>query len=377
MTQPLTVLHVHSGNLYGGIESGLVTLLRHPGTLHHRVALSYESQLAGRLRGAGAEVHILGEARFGRPWSVWLARRRLLGLVAAQPPAVMMCHSPWSLAAFGPVAHASGVPLGLWAHGAFTGRHWLERLARFTAPPDFALCNSEFTRSALPSAFPGTPSQVIRQPVEIPPTFDPARRPVKRGGHGAGPDTVVITMVARLEPWKGHAALLDALASLRDVPGWTAWIVGGAQRRAEDMYRASLERRVNETRIADRVHFLGQRDDVASLLWASDVYCQPNAEPEPFGITFVEALYAGLPVVATDWGGPRETVTPDCGIMVPPGNPDALRDVLSRLIADGELRRRLGAAGPARAAALCDPERIAARLAQILQTLSSPRRAAP
>ena len=366
MSQPLTILHAHSGNLYGGVETMLGTLARHPGPLVHRFALCYEGRLAGELRGAGAQVGMLGDVRFRRPWTVLGARRRLAKTVRAHWPAVVLCHSPWALAAFGPVARAEGVPLVLWAHAAFTGRHWLERLARLTATPDLAICNSQYTRAAFANAFPRTRAEVVYPLVAPPPSFDPARRPAKREGHGASPDTVVVVLVARLERWKGHVALLNALASLRELPMWTAWIVGGAQRRAEDIYRAGLERQTNEARIAHRVHFLGARDDVASLLWASDVYCQPNTQPEPFGISFIEALYAGLPVVATDLGGAREIVTPACGVLVPPGDPRALRDALERMMTDGGLRQRLRAAAPARAAALCAPEAAVQRLAEVL-----------
>ena len=60
MSQPLTILHAHSGNLYGGVETMLGTLARHPGPLVHRFALCYEGRLAGELRGAGAQVGMLG-----------------------------------------------------------------------------------------------------------------------------------------------------------------------------------------------------------------------------------------------------------------------------------------------------------------------------
>jgi glycosyltransferase involved in cell wall biosynthesis len=258
------------------------------------------------------------------------------------------------------------VPLVLWAHGAFTGRHWLERLARLTATPDLAVCNSQYTRAAFARVFPATRAEVVYPPVAPPPSFDPSRRGPKREGHGASPDTVVVVLVARLERGKGHAALLEALASLRQRPEWTAWIIGGAQRRAEDMYRAELERQTNAARIADRVHFLGQRDDVAALLWASDVYCQPNTRPDSFGISFIEALYAGLPVVTTDLGGAREIVTPACGVLVPPGDAPALRDALERMMADAGLRERLRAAAPARARALSAPEGAAERLVELV-----------
>lgn len=366
MTQPLTILHAHSGNLYGGVETMLVTLARQPGPFLHRFALCFEGRLAGQLRGAGVPVSLLGDVRFSRPWSVLAARPRLARIIRAHWPAVVICHSPWSLAAFGPVARRQGLPLVLWAHDAFTGRHRLERLARWSATPDLAICNSQYTRAGCATAFPSTRTEVSYYPVSPPPSFDPARRPAKREAHGASPETVVITLAARLERGKGHAVLLDVLASLRDRPGWAAWIVGGAERRSADIYRAELERRANEARIADRVHFLGQRDDVASLLWASDIYCQPNTQPEPFGLSFIAALYAGLPVVTTDLGGAREIVTPACGMLVPAGDAAALRSALERMMGEADLRERLRAAAPARAAALCAPGAAVQRLSEVL-----------
>ena len=102
---------------------------------------------------------------------------------------------------------------------------------------------------------------------------------------------------------------------------------------------------------------MGERADVPDLLAAADIHCQPNSAPEPFGLAFVEALYASLPVVSSDAGGVPEIVTPACGILVPPGDAEALRAALASLIADPERRTVLGAAGPARARALCDPQR--------------------
>ena len=84
--------------------------------------------------------------------------------------------------------------------------------------------------------------------------------------------------------------------------------------------------------------------------WPSaDIHCQPNTGPEPFGIAFVEALYAGLPVVTTRLGGALEIVNETCGVLVPPGDAGALAAALRRLIADPAERSRLGRAGPARA----------------------------
>ncbi|HVA41545.1 MAG TPA: glycosyltransferase family 4 protein, partial [Candidatus Binataceae bacterium] len=98
-----------------------------------------------------------------------------------------------------------------------------------------------------------------------------------------------------------------------------------------------------------------------------------NTGPEPFGITFIEALYAGLPVVTTSIGGALEIVDGSCGILVEPDDPGALAGALCRLIEDRELRARLGAAGPGRAAALCDPRAQMAALARALTKLRPSR----
>jgi glycosyltransferase involved in cell wall biosynthesis len=100
---------------------------------------------------------------------------------------------------------------------------------------------------------------------------------------------------------------------------------------------------------------------------AADVHCQPNSGPEPFGLAFVEALYASLPVITTDMGGAAEIVTRDCGVLVPPGDPAALRAALQTLVGNAGLRRALGVAGPARAAALCDPTKQLAQLFAVVE----------
>jgi glycosyltransferase involved in cell wall biosynthesis len=135
------------------------------------------------------------------------------------------------------------------------------------------------------------------------------------------------------------------------------------------LYFNQLHQDVARLQIADRVRFTGQRRDVAQLLEAADIYCQPNIEPESFGITFIEALHAELPVVTTAIGGALEIVDGSCGILVEPDDPAALAAALGRLIEDRELRARLGAAGPARAAALCEPRAQMQALARALTKL--------
>jgi glycosyltransferase involved in cell wall biosynthesis len=157
-----------------------------------------------------------------------------------------------------------------------------------------------------------------------------------------------------MEPWKGHLLHLEALSLLKDLPGWVCWQVGGAQTAGEDNYERGLKKTASRLGISERVRFLGQRTDVARLLAAADIFCQPNAGPEPFGISFIEALYAHLPVITTDLGGAPEIVDDSVGLLVQPNNPVALANALKLLVEDRSLRRKLGEAGFARATTLCD-----------------------
>ena len=126
--------------------------------------------------------------------------------------------------------------------------------------------------------------------------------------------------------------------------------------------------------IAERVRFLGERSDVSRILRAAEIYCQPNTSPEPFGLAFVEALGVGIPVISTAIGAATEIIDDSCGVLVEPGDIQALAGALRRLIEERGERSRLGAAGPARARVLCDPSRQVKRVAEALSRVARPER---
>lgn len=368
----LRVLHLYSGNLYGGVERSLVTLAQHAKhcpDLELSFALCFEGRLADELREAGAQLHMLAPARVSRPWTVWRVRRLLAALLRRRPFDVAVCHACWPYVVFAPIVRRHRLPLVFWARDVPTGRHWLERWAGRTAP-DLVLANSRFTLSAMPRLFPGVHAEVCYPPVAAPPADDRAGvARAKRAALDTPEDAVVILLASRLERWKGHALLVSALARLRDLASWRCWIAGGAQRPHEAAYLAELQQVVARNGLAARIRFLGQRSDTSQLMAAADIHCQPNVSPEPFGVAFVEALHAGLPVVTTAMGGPLEIVDPACGLLVTPGDPAALAEGLRRLITDPAARARLGEAGPERARKLCDPRESLSRLHTLLTSI--------
>ena len=364
------VLHVHAGNLYGGVETSLVTLARHAAAapeVEHRFALCFDGRLAAELRDAGASVDLVGATRISRPWTVLRARRRLREQLSQGEIGVAVCHSAWSRAVFGPVIRAARVPLALWLHGA-PGPRWLERWAR-RSRPDLVLCNSRYTASTAPSLVPPVAAEVVH-PLVSGCAVPRADRDARRASLGVPRDTSVVVQVSRMEPSKGHTVLLDALAELKHRHDWACWIVGGAQRHGEVAYQQALHRRATALGIGERVHFLGERTDVPAILAAADVFCQPNTGPDAFGITFVEAMYQGLPVIGSRLGATPEIVNESCGVLVEPGSVRSLAQALADLLDHPERRAALGANGPHRARELCDPPAQVRRLAALLGDLA-------
>jgi glycosyltransferase involved in cell wall biosynthesis len=374
----MRVLHVSAGNLYGGLETVLVTLARCRALcteLECEFALCFAGKAEHELRAAGATVYRLGEVRVRWPLSVLRARRALRSLIKQRAFDVVICHSPWTQAIFGPVIRAAGLPSIFWLHDVVSGRHWLERWAARVVP-DQAICTSRFAALHLPKIYPQTSACVVHCPfIPVPLENSRQERLFTRSELETPEHATVVIQVGRIDSIKGYHLHLLALAQLRHMPDWICWIVGSPQREHETLYFNQLRQDVARLQIADRVRFTGQRRDVARLLATADIYCQPNIEPESFGITFIEALHAELPVVTTAIGGALEIVDGSCGILVAPDDPAALAAALGRLIKDRELRARLGAAGPARAAALCDPRAQLQALASALTRLRPATRA--
>jgi glycosyltransferase involved in cell wall biosynthesis len=371
----MRVLHVHSGNLYGGVETFLATLARcrqFAPSMDTTVALCFDGAIGIELRDLGVRTPLLGAVRLRRPLTIWRARRALRSLLRRERFDVVVCHQAWPLAIFGPVVKRASLPLVSWIHTAQRGTHWLDRLAGRVAP-DCIICNSRFTAS------------LQRTDSRIETIYYPVLAAVGQpsSANGGAPqaagvrvecdtpaDAVVIVQVSRMERLKGQTVCLDALGMLGGSHRWVCWQVGGAQRAEEAEFARALRAQAEHLGIADRIRFLGHRVDVMRLLNEADIFCQPNLEPEGFGISFVEALAVGIPVVSSAIGGPLEIVDDSCGALVPAGDSAALASVLGRLIEDDAARKALGVGGPPRARALCDPATQLPRIAAVLESVA-------
>ena len=176
-------------------------------------------------------------------------------------------------------------------------------------------------------------------------------------------DPPVVLSVGRLKEPKDFSTLAQALARLDGVPH-RALVAG------DGPDRPALEEEI--ARLGVALELPGERDDVPELLAAVDVFVL-SSRSEGMPISILEAMAAGLPVVASAVGGvPELVVDGETGVLVPPGDPDALAEALRRLLQDPELRRRLGAGGRERARDEFSLERFRREHLELYERLLAP-----
>ncbi|CAN7593112.1 glycosyltransferase [Rhizobium sp. LjRoot254] len=189
-----------------------------------------------------------------------------------------------------------------------------------------------------------------------------------RSEFGVGPEDVLVVTVARLVWFKGLHDLLDAAALVLAQFGNVRFLIAGTGSQRDE-----LAARASALGIGERVIFAGERRDVPSILAAADVFALSSVS-EGLPISILEAMAAGVAVVATDVGGISELVEEGVnGYLVPARDPPAFAERLCRLAGDAALRRSFGASGRTRARLEFSPERMVMRTADLYETLITSR----
>lgn len=150
----------------------------------------------------------------------------------------------------------------------------------------------------------------------------------------------ILTMVARFMPAKGHDIALRALVTIKQKP-WTLILAGSL----ETSYAKEMQALAQDLDIADRIRFIGHRDDVHNIYGCTDILLAPSRR-EALSLTLLEAAAFSLPIVATDVGGISEAVADgETGLLVASEKPQALADAITTLLEHTEVRHRMGRNG--------------------------------
>ncbi len=222
------------------------------------------------------------------------------------------------------------------------------------ARADTIVANSQYTARSVRASVPDARVQVVHNPVDLrrwdPDRIDRAKARARLGV--AGTRRVLLGVLAQISPWKGQHTAVQALAILRErgldahlLLIGSAKFVARSTRFDNEAYLARLHGLIAAADLGDRVSWLGERDDAPELVRAMDILLLPSEE-EPFGRALIEAMALGVPVLATNVGGPPEIVQDGReGYLLPPGDPAAWAGAIERIAETPELGAELGRAG--------------------------------
>jgi L-malate glycosyltransferase len=224
---------------------------------------------------------------------------------------------------------------------------------RLLGHADLRLANSRYTAQSLTEAGVRATTRVVSNPVDLA-RFDPSGvdRSAARRDLGLDSRDFAVVIVAQITPWKGQREAIEAIELVRRrhphaklVIAGSAKFVSKATRYDNRTYLAELHRLVAQGGLQDTVRFLGETEDVRLVLGASDALLIPSWE-EPFGRSMIEGMAMGLPVIATNVGGPAEVIHDGVdGLLLAPRDPGAWAQAISHLIEAPQERARIAEAG--------------------------------
>ncbi len=274
-----------------------------------------------------------------RPLADWRAIGEIRAVLRELKPDLVATHSNKAglLGRF--AARSLGIPAVHTSHGfLFSGKklnisgHFyrvIEKIAARFCIAVIAVSDSEYSYAVDLKVIPREKLVVVHNGIP-----DLSERFIAKPGQ----EPARLIMVARFAEPKDHETLLRALGNLKKL-NWSLQMVGDGDKKP------AAEELAVKLGIAARVHFVGVREDVEALLAESSLFVL-STRREGFPISILEAMRAGLPVVAADCGGIGEAVADgETGLLFPPGDPDALKNCLEKLIKNPALRHKMGQAG--------------------------------
>ena len=363
----MKTLYLSHAAALGGAELYLLDYLtycqRHHQGQGSKTLLFAEGEFAQSLRGVGAEVEVmaapkklLGVTREAKGYQSLGAASELLGLArrvarTAADYDVIFANSQKAFMVGALAALTSRKPLVWCLHDILSAGHFsaanrklVITLANLTGA--LVVANSQATADAFVKAGGRAAKvRVVYNGIDVDAycKSDAATNLATadlRRDLGIG-DAPVVGVFSRLSEWKGQHVLLEALTEL---PGVHAVLVGDAL-FGEDAYAERLREQTQRLGLGGRVHFLGFRRDIPELMQCVDIVAHTSVTAEPFGRVVVEGMLSEKPVIATRAGAIPEIISDgETGLMVEPGDANALAAAISTTLAEPERAVTLGTA---------------------------------
>ena len=332
----LAILHTESSLGWGGQEIRVLTEAAGVARLGHDVLLAApaQSRIFAEASRYGVKARAVPIARKG-PRGV-LAMRQLLARHAFDVVNTHSSTDTW-LAALARVTLSSPPPIVRTRHiSAPLPRNRATRWLYNTATARIVTTGEKLRKQVIAET--GVEgSRVVSIPTGIDLSrFHPADRASARASVGLPKDVAIIGIVATLRSWKGHRYLFEAFSEMKRGEALLVVVGDGPQREPLESHAAELG-------IASHVRFTGNLADVAPWMQSFDVFCLPSYANEGVPQALMQAMACGLPVLATPVGSIEEIVKVNhTGVIVPPRDADAIRELLEELLNNAEWRTSLG-----------------------------------
>lgn len=343
----MRICQIMLGRGFGGAERYFVDLSNALAARGHDVLAICDSRgMARELLGARAGLHVQCIHAFGY-WDP-IAALRVRRLIAAYHPDVVEAHLARAAHIAGRALCGSRAPLVAKTHNYVQLKHY-GRVDLFV-PTTIDQHRHLLAAGIAPEHCALIPNFSSIPPVPEVPEPDPGIRLVAFG---------------RFVHKKGFHVLLDAVARLRREGLAPALALGG-----DGPLRAGLERQARQLGLGGSVRFCGWQSDVSRFLQGASLFVMPSLD-EPFGITVLEAMASGVPIVATSTQGPREVLTGDCAYLVPAGDDAALAAAIAGALRDPQERRRKAEAALCRFRDAYCEEVVVTRLLDVFRRLAA------
>ncbi|MBS3764088.1 MAG: glycosyltransferase family 4 protein [Planctomycetes bacterium] len=374
------ILYVSAGGRISGAERSLLELVSGLNGQEYvlNAAAPQVGVLSAQLAEAGVKVHRGLQFRPQKSWSPvamaslasqWArAVKRVVRI--AEECGAQMIHSNNTAAQCigGPASAFAHIPC-LWHVRDFQSAGPLDRVLKGTS--EIAVCASHALKHYLDEIAGGQiKKKVIHNAIDSDSFTRDANPGAFREEMKLSANTPVMLMVGQLVPWKRHDTFIETLAVISEVYPQIHGAIAGEDLFGEhSWYERRLQTLARRLHVESQMHFLGYRNDVATLMADADVLVVPS-EKEPFGRVALEAMATETPVVATRAGGLTEIVEDEeTGWLVPVGDIERTANAIKKVLDDPDLAAQMGQKGRQRVIEHFNREKHVRQIAEIYEQI--------